>query len=50
MRLIALAAALVFMASSAMACPMHTAGKHQTVAQDSATAKKLPQSQPDKQG
>jgi hypothetical protein len=50
MRLIALAAAVIFVAGSAMACPMHTAGKDQTVAQSSAPAKKLPQSQPDEQG
>ncbi len=52
MRLLALATVLLFTAGSAIACPMHeqTASKDQTVAQSGGAAKKLPQSQPGKQG
>jgi len=49
MRLAALVATvLAFAAGSAVACPMHTAGTHETVAQSS--PKKPPQSQAGDQG
>jgi hypothetical protein len=52
MRLLALATVLLFAAGSAIACPAHpehTASNDQTTAQGGG-AKKLPQSQPGKQG
>jgi hypothetical protein len=51
MRLVALASVLLLAAGSAMACPAHpehTASADQSIAQGG--AKKLPQSQPGKQG
>ena len=52
MRLVALATVLVLAAGSAMACPAHpehTASNDQSIAHGGG-AKKLPQSQPGKQG